>query len=161
MRQSDFMELRIIRRAPGHAQPARQCRKALLDRRQIYRRAFLDLAGGWGHQRGDAAPVAKAVFGPLIIGERPSGEIGRYHDLVWEQYASATKELERYMADRGRVLLSIDATDGDKMLFALVPPDVTTRWRDKSRWVLTEQPERCVYPVNSEWPLRALFSAVR
>lgn len=80
----------------------------------------------------DLPPAAKAVFGPLLVGEQPPGPIERYHDLVWEKYAEATKELERYMADRGRILLSIDATDGDTMLFALVSPEIAARWRDRA-----------------------------
>lgn len=77
-------------------------------------------------------PAVKSVFGPLIKGEQPAGGIGPYHDLVWATYAEATAELERYLADRGRVLLSIDATDGDTMFFALVSPDIAQRWRDKA-----------------------------
>lgn len=77
-------------------------------------------------------PVAKAVFGPLIVGEEPPEGVEHYRDLVWKQYAQATSDLERYIADRGRVLLSVDATDGDTMLFALVAPDIAARWRDKA-----------------------------
>lgn len=78
-------------------------------------------------------PIAKAVFGPLIAGDGPDeGEAQAYRDLVWMHYARATRELEQHIADRGRVLLSIDATDGDTMLFAVVTPDVGDRWRDKA-----------------------------
>lgn len=77
-------------------------------------------------------PVANAVFGPLIIGEQPPGAINAYRDLVWAQYAEATKELEQSIQDSGKVLLSIDATDGDTMFFALVPPGIADRWRDKA-----------------------------
>ncbi|UHS58248.1 hypothetical protein [Agrobacterium vaccinii] len=80
--------------------------------------------------------VANAVFGPLIVGEQPPGPINAYRDLVWSQYALATKELEQNIQDYGKVLLSIDATDGDTMFFALVPPEIAGRWRDKA---LSEQ----------------------
>lgn len=76
--------------------------------------------------------AAKAVFGPLITGAEPAGGIKPYHDLVWTKYAEATKELEAHIADRGRVLLSVDATDGDTMFFALVSPDIADRWRDRA-----------------------------
>lgn len=77
-------------------------------------------------------PAARAVFGPLMAGEQPPGPISDYHDLVWSQYAMATKELEQTMKDRGKVLLSIDATDGDTLFFALVSPEIADRWRDKA-----------------------------
>lgn len=76
--------------------------------------------------------AAKAVFGPLITGVEPPGGVQQYHGLVWEKYDEATKELEKALADNGRVLLSIDATDGDTMLFALVSPEIADRWRDKA-----------------------------
>lgn len=76
--------------------------------------------------------AARAVFGPLIIGEQPPGDIKDYHRVVWEKYAEATRELEKSLADNGRVLLSVDATDGDTMLFALVSPEIAERWRDKA-----------------------------
>lgn len=81
---------------------------------------------------GKLPPAAKAVFAPLIDGNEPQGGIERYHALVWEKYAQATEELEQYIADHGKVLLSIDATDGDTMFFALVTPDIASRWRDKA-----------------------------
>jgi hypothetical protein len=77
-------------------------------------------------------PVANAVFGPLIIGEQQPGTISAYRDLVWAQYADATKELEQSIQESGKVLLSIDATDGDTMFFALVPSEIANRWRDKA-----------------------------
>ncbi|MDP9837156.1 hypothetical protein J2T09_001908 [Neorhizobium huautlense] len=76
--------------------------------------------------------AARIVFGPLIIGEQPPGDIKDYHRVVWEKYAEATRELEKTIADDGRVLLSVDATDGDTMLFALVSPEIAERWRDKA-----------------------------
>lgn len=80
----------------------------------------------------DLPPAAKAVFGPVITGEEPAGGVERYRAVVWEQYARATRELEQHMADRGRVLLSIDATEGDTMFFAFVNQEIATRWRDKA-----------------------------
>ncbi|WP_146258730.1 hypothetical protein [Agrobacterium rosae] len=77
-------------------------------------------------------PLANTVFGPLIVGEQPPGPISAYHDLVWSQYALATEELEQTIHDSGKALLSIDATDGDTMFFALMPPVIADRWRDKA-----------------------------
>lgn len=80
-------------------------------------------------------PAAKAVFGPFLDDNfaAPQGDSAEaYRLLVWNQYAQATRELEQHIAARGKVLLSIDATDGDTMFFALVPPEVAARWRDKA-----------------------------
>ena len=79
-------------------------------------------------------PAAKAVFGPLIDGdEEPEGQAAEaYRKLVWRDYAQATQELERHIAARGRVLLSIDATGGDTMFFAVVSPEIAARWRDRA-----------------------------
>ncbi len=88
-------------------------------------------------------PAAKAVFGPIMTdgfdgfaGEDAAAAAKTYHETVWTSYAKATEELEQHIASRGRVLLSVDATDGDTMLFALVKPDIAQRWRDKA---LSEQ----------------------
>lgn len=75
-------------------------------------------------------PAAKALFGPLIDGSEP--EIKAYQALAWATYAQATAELEAHIADRGKVLLSVDASDGDTMLFALVDPAIADRWRDRA-----------------------------
>lgn len=80
-------------------------------------------------------PMAKAVFGPLIDGRHETLEgkaVRAYRNLVWNHYAQATEELERHIAERGKILLSIDATDGDTMLFALVSPEAAARWRDRA-----------------------------
>jgi hypothetical protein len=87
------------------------------------------------------APALKAVFGPWIAREggetfSDEGSVSAYRETVWSLYAEATKELEQHIASRGRVLLSIDATDGDTMYFALVTPPAAQRWRDKA---LSEQ----------------------
>jgi hypothetical protein len=81
------------------------------------------------------SPVAKAVFGPLIDARLGTGEDvvdPVYRDMVWSRYAQATEELERHVAERGRVLLSVDATGGDTMFFAVVTPEIAERWRDRA-----------------------------
>ncbi len=84
--------------------------------------------------------AAKAVFGPLMGEEIPDFDdeavTAAYRKTVESSYAKATEEIEQYIASRGRVLLSVDATDGDTMFFALVKPDIAQRWRDKA---LSEQ----------------------
>jgi len=80
-------------------------------------------------------PAAKAVFGPIFdeaIEESDDEAGAAYRALAWDSYAKATQELEEHIAARGRVPLSVDATDGDTMYFALVAPDVAERWRDKA-----------------------------
>lgn len=82
---------------------------------------------------------AKTVFAPFLKGNslhKSAEEIAAYRTLVWENYAKATEQLEEHLATRGKILLSIDATDGDTMLFALVGKDVAARWRDRA---LSEQ----------------------
>jgi len=83
-------------------------------------------------------PTAKALFGPLIDGStldiEADGDAGlaAYQTRAWETYAQATADLEAHIAARGKVLLSVDATDGDTMLFALVAPAIADRWRDRA-----------------------------
>ncbi|MGY8668164.1 hypothetical protein Q3C01_38170 [Bradyrhizobium sp. UFLA05-109] len=86
-------------------------------------------------------PAVKAVFGPCITPEgienlSDENSVSAYRKTVWSLYAQATEELEQHIGSRGRVLLSIDATDGDTMFFALVTPEIAQRWRDKA---LSEQ----------------------
>jgi hypothetical protein len=94
------------------------------------------------HQAGAIDPAtlpgaAKAVFGPLMSAELADGEaFSVYRKALWSSYAQAAGELERHIAARGRVLLSIDATAGDTMFFALVSPEIARHWRDKA---LSEQ----------------------
>lgn len=89
------------------------------------------------------SPAAKALFGPLIDGSTPDikadgekvdGEEGlaAYQARAWESYAQASTDLEAHIAASGKALLSIDATDGDTMLFALVPPSIADRWRNRA-----------------------------
>lgn len=89
-----------------------------------------------------ALPSAvKAVFGPCIAQDgveslSDENAISAYRKAVWSLYTRATEELEQHIGSRDRVLLSIDATDGDTMFFALATPEVAQRWRDKA---LSEQ----------------------
>lgn len=90
----------------------------------------------------DAASLpepAKTVFAPFLTGTSPhrsAEEVAAYRAMVWESYARATEQLEEHIAARGKVLLSIDATEGDTMFFARVDKDIAARWRDKA---LSEQ----------------------
>lgn len=78
--------------------------------------------------------TAKAVFGPILDENLELDEQGveAYRALAWRSYAKATEELEQYFASRGKVLLSIDATGGDTLFFALAELQVAERWRDKA-----------------------------
>lgn len=49
--------------------------------------------------------------------------------LIWANYAEATQAIEAQLAARGKALLSIDATDGDTIYFAIVDKAVADRWR--------------------------------
>ena len=77
-------------------------------------------------------PAAKAVFGPLMSGgiDPDDPAVAAYRQTVWNSYARAAVELEQHILERGKALLSVDATEGDTMFFALVPPEIAERWRD-------------------------------
>jgi len=78
-------------------------------------------------------PASSVVFTPILNGsfEMPNDQrLNAYREFVWHNYAKATEELEQHMAARGKMLLSIDATDGDTMFFALASPQIAERWRD-------------------------------
>ena len=79
-------------------------------------------------------PMAQAVFGPIIDWHFPpeGPELNAFRDVIWAHYAQAAAELEQHMADRGKVLLSVDAPHGDTLFFAAVDPDIADRWRDKA-----------------------------
>jgi hypothetical protein len=77
-------------------------------------------------------PAAKLAFGPMLDPSRSAPtSMEAYCKDLWTHYAKATEELEQQIAARGKVLLSIDATDGDTMFFALVDPNIAVRWRGK------------------------------
>lgn len=82
---------------------------------------------------------AKTVFAPFLKGDsldKPAEEVAAYRTTVWENYAKATQQLEEHLAARGKILLSIDATSGDTMFFALVDKSIAAHWRDRA---LSEQ----------------------
>jgi hypothetical protein len=49
-------------------------------------------------------------------------------ETLWRDYAAASRAVEDAIMARGRVLVSIDATDGDTLFFAAVDPVVADRW---------------------------------
>ncbi|MEN5081921.1 hypothetical protein ABE438_05500 [Bosea sp. TWI1241] len=78
---------------------------------------------------------AKTVFSPFVTGETTfdgEAQAAAYRRTVWENYARATEQIEAQIAAGGRVLLSIDATGGDTLFFALVAPEIAERWRDRA-----------------------------
>jgi len=78
-------------------------------------------------------PTASAVFGPLLgPWDIEALDTPAYRERLWNDYGQATRELEDHIAANGRVLLSIDATQGDTQFFALVEPGIAERWRDKA-----------------------------
>jgi hypothetical protein len=76
--------------------------------------------------RGVFETMAKASF------SLDEGEQDRYRRFVWQNYAQATLELEQQIAASGRVLMSVDATSGDTLFFALVAPGVARRWQERA-----------------------------
>jgi hypothetical protein len=86
-------------------------------------------------------PEARQLFGTLLdpayFGEKEnSPRIAAFRKFAWDNYAKATEQLEAHINARGKILLSIDATDGDTVFFALIEPALAERWRDKA---LSEQ----------------------
>jgi hypothetical protein len=86
-------------------------------------------------------PEARQLFGTLLdpaffeeTGDAP--RIADFRKFAWDNYARATEQLEAHINARGRTLLSIDATGGDTVFFALVEPALAGRWRDRA---LSEQ----------------------
>lgn len=49
--------------------------------------------------------------------------------LAWEIYADATQAVEAQLAARGKALMSIDATGGDTMYFAVIDKALADKWR--------------------------------
>lgn len=81
--------------------------------------------------------AASAVFGPVLDGElyaigEDKAAFDRFVETLRVGYAQATRELEEHIAARGSQLLSIDATDGDTMFFALVDKTTADKWRDRT-----------------------------
>ena len=78
--------------------------------------------------------AANAVFGPMLDPKLipPGNSPESYWKDCWTLYGKATEELEQHMAARGKVLLSIDVTEGDTLFFALVDADTAARWRGKA-----------------------------
>jgi hypothetical protein len=90
----------------------------------------------------DALPAtARSVFSSLASCEYPDldeEEHAFLYDRLMRSFAQATRELEEQLAAAGKALLSIDATDGDTMFFAVVPADVATKWLNKAFAVRTD-----------------------
>jgi hypothetical protein len=78
--------------------------------------------------------IAKSVFMPFAtaqFSEDPEKQAA-YRDLVWRDYAKATKQLEQQIEASGRRLMSVDATSGDTMFYALLAPDIAERWQNRA-----------------------------
>lgn len=79
-------------------------------------------------------PEAQSVFRPVVERSVWDGEADRidpaFIETLERNYAAATRQLEEYFAAQGKVLLSVDATSGDTLHFALVEPEVAARWRN-------------------------------
>lgn len=80
----------------------------------------------------DLPPAARRVFELLDSMAGQSAASQRDLEEIYANYAPATQALEDYLAQRGKVLLSVDPTEGDTMFFALVSPSVAERWRDRA-----------------------------
>jgi hypothetical protein len=75
-----------------------------------------------------AAPI-KRFWDDIAEGDSDLSERA-FRKMAWDTYARATDAVEAQLAARGKALLSIDATDGDTMYFAVVDKTVADRWRN-------------------------------
>jgi hypothetical protein len=50
------------------------------------------------------------------------------YDRLWNHYGATTMAIETAMREKGKALISIDATEGDTMFFAVVDPVIADRW---------------------------------
>lgn len=55
-----------------------------------------------------------------------------FRKVLWQNYAKLTEAVEESFRAKGLALLSIDATDGDTMFYAVVDADIAKRWLGKS-----------------------------
>jgi hypothetical protein len=79
-------------------------------------------------------PAGRGVFETLVrasFSEDPAKQEA-HRRFVWQNYAQATLELEQQIMARGRMLMSVDATQGDTLYFTLVAPAVAQRWQEKA-----------------------------
>ena len=89
-------------------------------------------------QPADFPPEADALFGTILDAQRMAAAVASpesqatFRAGIWPIYAVATAQLEAHIAARGRTLLSVDATQGDTLFFALVDEPLAARWRDKA-----------------------------
>jgi hypothetical protein len=49
-------------------------------------------------------------------------------ETIWQGYSAATAAVEAAISASGKTLVSIDATDGDTMFFAVLDPAIALRW---------------------------------
>jgi hypothetical protein len=80
-------------------------------------------------------PPARSVFSTLADCEYPDldeEEHSSLYERLMRNFAQATRAFEDQLAGSGKALLSIDATDGDTMFFAVVTADVAVRWQNKA-----------------------------
>jgi len=92
---------------------------------------------------GQLPPEAQGVFRPFFDmafvdaiydeeGSETSPALRDYIAYLDAHYAEATLQLEAAIEESsGKTLLSVDATEGDTMFFALVEPEIAEKWLNK------------------------------
>lgn len=80
----------------------------------------------------DLPAEAQVAFGWLFATELPDKPSPSWQAEVRNSYATAVGQIEQLIAANGKVLLSLDATAGDTMMFIQVAPQVAERWRDRA-----------------------------
>jgi hypothetical protein len=76
-------------------------------------------------------PAAQAVW-TMILDGPDEGDDGAPDavqlDFLWNGYADAVAAVEQAVRAGGKVLVTIDATEGDTLFFAALDPTVAERW---------------------------------
>jgi hypothetical protein len=76
--------------------------------------------------------MARKVLSAIVNSSDYEDDPDGLHMILFNNYGQAMGELEEHLAARGKALVSIDATEGDTMFFALLPEEVAARWRNRA-----------------------------
>jgi hypothetical protein len=84
----------------------------------------------------DALPVeAKDILRTFRDETATDGDERKYRSfrkVLWQNFAALTEAVEESFRAKGLALLSIDASDGDTMFYAVVNAEIAKRWQGKS-----------------------------
>lgn len=91
------------------------------------------------------SPAAQVVWAIILDGldyDEDGAPEAAQLDLLWNGYADAAAAVEQAIRAGGKVLVTIDATEGDTLFFAALDPAVAERWIGTGFAVLEGDDER-------------------